>query len=412
MVPNPYIQYQTGSGYTYYCPNSSGGAVTVTVSNPTNPTGMDLAITEVHGVAALNPLYSSTFGQTWITGSTTTQTTSNLILPTGTYYLYSTLGDRTQTYPYQYGQSSPFIVHNNTYSSYSSQYIRQTADETVNAGTYSSTTTSSNGTGFLRSWVGLAAFSTVNFVGPQIVQSMVGGNACCGFILNKKFALPVQAGSHLLVFANWAGNLGCTTTSTAPTLSDSLGNTWTKIKGGTATDWFGLYLSGASGAGADTLALSCQASGSQGLSMLELSGVTAVDVANSNQLSSATSNTDGGITTSHAYDYVVSFGEAASATCAGDAQFPAPPTGTVTSWRNFSNSACTQFETFDLLEPNSGTSLSNTYTTPSSWVATAAIVALTPSSTPGGGSASPSVQIITKMENKDELWKAFWEGGQ
>jgi hypothetical protein len=41
---------------------------------------------------------------------------------------------------------------------------------------------------------------------------------------------------------------------------------------------------------------------------------------------------------------------------------------------------------------------------------TAAIIGFAPSG--GAGATQPSVQIISKLENKDELWKAFWGEGQ
>jgi len=405
-VPNAMIQYQTGSLTTFYCPNSAGGTVAVTLTTSPSTT-LDLAVDEVRGVATSNPLYSSTIGAIWATGSLTTVTTNNLVLPTGTYYLYSPLGDLTANLPNVYSQTANFQAHNQVvnYLVNVPYYLRQTSDEVVTASTVSNSVTATSN--MSRAYLGIAAFSTVPFTGSRPVQSMLAGWLASSFNLAKLFTLPITSGNHLAVYANFQTQ-GCDSGSGAPSIADTLSNTWTLAKGGTASDYYAVWVSGASTSGVDTVTVTCLSNSSSiAMSMLELAAVSGVDHANGANSASATSLADGGITTTHANELVVGFGGTA-VTSSCDANFPLG-TGSLTQWRNFTNSACTQLVTWDLLEGSTGT-YTNTYTTSPAQIMTAAIIGFAPSG--GAGATQPSVQIISKLENKDELWKAFWGEGQ
>jgi hypothetical protein len=394
-IPNSYIQYQTGSATTFYAPNNPGGTETVTVNLPAalGDTILDLDLTEVHGVALTNPLYSSALGTNWTTSSTNSTISSSLVLPAGaTYYLYSPLGDLVTPKPFSDVYTitpGSFAKHNGLFQQYQglilTDYLRMTTDEVVPSGTYNITYTSS-GT-ILRGWGGLAAFSTVPFTGSRIVQTMGAGNAGPGpTSISKTFVLPITAGNRLAIFGNF-NLIGCSATGGVPSIADTLGSVFNLIKGGTASDYYAVWVSNPTTSGTDVVTMSCTDAGTQTMSMLEITATNGVAQANGNN-NVGTTVSDGGITTIYSNELVEAFA-GTGGPC--DSAYP-QQSGNVTLYRNFTNSTCSFSEAYDFFAP-SPAAYSNTYTPlPSvSQPMSAAIIGFIPLSS--ASPVQPTVQV-------------------
>ena len=407
VAPITFVGNPPGGTSVYYGLNVGGGSGSQTITssaysgtcNLSSGQDYDIILTEVHGLASTSPVKNATYGGI---SSTTSVASGSLVLPTGTYYLYSTTGDvNTNTYT----ESSGFITYPLAFSPY---FLRRFSDKVVTAGTYSDTVSSSGS--MSSGWVGLVAFSPTAVTDARVVQVANGGGAGSQQGTDRQITVPVQAGNRILAFAQLQVH-GCTDITGVPVISDDITNSYTLLKGGTTTDNYGLWVATNATTGTRTVSITCTSvsNGMVSLNLKEIAGVSGSPIYNAAENSSSSSLADGGISTTVANSLVESFGGSSTgSSCSGNPPFPASSASGYFV-RNYSGSHCASTNGTEFLATSTG-SQTNTYTTGSNTQLTAAIIAFAPT---GAASATqPSVQIITKLENKDELWKAFWGEGQ
>ena len=280
-----------GGFLSFYCPNITASATTVTLTEYSAGTGnqtWDVMLSEVVGLANSSPITGATFN---FTDAVTTNTNS-LTIPAGTYYLYNVFGDAYS--PNTYTNTGTAVVSR---LAVGGNYLKQLNDTVVSSGTYTSTVTSSHVQS--QSYNLFIAFSTTNQTGANIAQVTNGGGFAGAAYTEKTFPLPVVAGHTLVAIGVWQS----AQTSTGPT--DTLGNTWVNICGGGAGHYYGAWEVASSAAGMDTVTLN-PSSITTSMKLFELSSITALDTSTCSQLT-GTSISPNQITTAQANELLISF---------------------------------------------------------------------------------------------------------
>jgi hypothetical protein len=367
-APVAFIGTPPGVFTTFYCANVHGGATTVSATLVGGgSTAIDVYLTEISGLAQSSPVAMGTFGNA--NGGSTN--TGSITVPSGTYYLYSIIGDSA-------GGSTYTGTSGFTQYAIAGSYFRASWGEVVSPSTtttYTNTVTSS-GT-FSSSVTNLIAFSVTNETGPRVIQTSNNGDPLGNTSVSDPYTGSITAGNLLVVFASWGGSAP----GTVPT--DTLSNTWTTVETGNS---FGLWTAIANASGSDTVYVNPSANAS--IQVMEIAGVTSIAQHASNSTTSGTSIATGNITTTNANDLILTFGASQGACNAVNI------TGWSSGWQFFNDtgSHCSTSMAFEQLVSSTGT-FSNTFTAASSTNLAAAILSM-PVAIPFTYSAQPVVNII------------------
>jgi hypothetical protein len=366
-APVSFIGDPPGVFTTFYCANVHGGATTVSATLVGGgSTGIDIYLTEISGLAKSSPVGPSTFTVAYGGNSEALAVT----VPSGTYYLYSAVGDATSGSTYT--GTSGFTQY-----AAGGSYFRAAWGQVVSPST---TTTYSNTIGtsgtFGNSVADLLAFSVTSVTGPRVIQTSNNGVSLGNTFVTDTYTGPVTAGNLLVVFGSWDG-------ATIPSFSDSLGNTWTELESGNS---FGLWTAVANSTGSDTVSLNPSANVS--IQLEEVAGVSGPAQHASNASTAAASLSTGSITTTNANDLVFAFGGSQGACNSIDF------TGWSSGWQFFNDtgSHCSQSVGLEQLMSSTGT-FAATFTVVSSTNLAAAILSM-PASIPFTYSSQPVVNVI------------------
>jgi hypothetical protein len=368
----------SGNVQVFTSPNVAGGSTTVTVAAGVSTT-FDLVLTEVSGMAKYSNV--TVMGGGWQQSSTTEGTFNSVTLPAGTYYLYSSAGDLTSGSTYT--ATAGFTAGTAT-----GQYIHKIFDQTVTIGSptsYSITVTSSasiNGAA-ISTWCPFLIFSSVPLPAttPRVVQYMVGGSFLGIGTTLAYLPVPVTVGNYLLAYGNWFG-------AGAGTISDSQGNVWTLLGGGTSADSVGLWVTKTTASNLDTVTLT--GGSSPAISVYEIGASSGLDVSNVAGLANFIGTTiTSTATTTVANDLVLELGGTQSA-CNTMGFTQTADTGF--AWSSFAPSHCANHGEYTGIGA-SVTAYSTTIANGSSGAMSAAVAAFKPGVAPIYGT-QPVINVV------------------
>jgi hypothetical protein len=294
IAPFAYYGAPPGGQIVWYCTALSAGT-TVTAAEYTPGHGnqqIDVEITEVRGIANSTPLvmmptWSSSNGITTVADSIT-------ITGAGNFYLYNVFGDQYGSSTYS-NSGTALIAHGIAVGN----YVKQLNDSVVTAGTYTQTVTSTSAQEYSINI--MVAFAANIQTGSQIVQISNGGGTAGSGETVRPMTIPVQTGNTLINISGWQSGAS---SFAGPT--DSLGNTWTLICGGTA-NYYGVWKATVAAGGSDIITTN-PSSVTTSTKLFEISGVTGVDASTCSQLT-GTSISPNQITTTNATDLLISFAQ-------------------------------------------------------------------------------------------------------
>jgi hypothetical protein len=275
---------------TFYATNVAAGATTISVTETGAPSvTYDLNATEVIGLGNASPFVAVRNVQP---NSTQNTQTDSITLGSGNYYLYSLIGDN-DTSQFFYTNSSGWVQRGYPIGSH---FLKQVWDESVTAGTYSSHVATSGS--FTNNLSTMLVFSAANnsITVPHRVQTMNGGTFAGANTPTATLVQNITSGHLLVVIGAWQSGTG--------TISDSLSNSWTLLRGG-GTNGFGVWYTTASSSGADTVTLTT--TDLAALQVIEIAGThPSIDTSNGATVTSTSAPT-GSITTAGANELIISF---------------------------------------------------------------------------------------------------------
>lgn len=367
-----------GSQVTYMIPSSVGGNnFSVSATAACGSQAYDIQTSITVGLASTRPVVNASFGE-----GSTTSTTASVTVPAGTQYLYLPFSDLSHTGPWTgtAGYIQKFLAN------YQAFAIQGLYDQTVTPSVlsnYSFTlTTPSASVGI---YLPMIAFSQTNQTGPYVAQVTNGGALVGEGGSSKAFTLPLTAGPHnrVSIFAQFGEPCG----GSGPGISDTLGLTYTAIRGGGPADVYALWDAPITASGAETVSVSCGTDNAS-LNMEEFHNVLGSPVSCGAQNLSATAISCSA-TALRAGDYVLLYlGQS------GNVDAPLPTQiGTSNTPRNISGAHTASTTSADLFTTGPG-SITSSGTVPLATRVSAAVVIYEPLFNP------LNVNIITKLDRK------------
>jgi len=383
FVSSPYsiIGLPPGISLVYYCPNVHGGSTTISLgSNGAGTLNWDMVATEVNGMANHSPIFFASYGFNQTSNS---MASDSLTLPAGTYYIYSHAGDLTSgsTYTGTAGFTQRAYTGNS--------YVRAVFDQTTTIGsptTFTNTITST-GTYGGSSTSMLLAFSTAPNITSRLLQIGGGGTLLGQSTATAYMPSSVTNGNALLAFCNFNAQV-------AAGITDTIGNTWTLVDGGTSSDTFATYVTFLTSSGSDVV--QCNAASSPSLQVLELAGVSAIDkhAAAGQGGTTNTSVTTASVTTTSTNEILAFFAGSQTGCNTQGIGWVA----TNFTWVGEMGAHCSQSVSLQQFSASTGSFSVTANTSPSAgWIA-ASLVTFKPALS-GGGGTQPVINIIT-LNNK------------
>lgn len=361
FVAAPAVQRGAFGHVIFYVPAVGGGETSVTVNPYTGGSSQVIEIyaAEVTGVVGTSPVYNGTRSQV-LSGSIGTLPTSPFSTPVNNYFLFSSIGDLNAN-PY-----TGTAGYNSVWTNTGAQYIRQTWEEVASSGGTQQNSPALSGTANQASAFLLAfAMSSPN-LGTRVIQVANNGGSSGTTQTTPQTFAPVSIGNEVILYATWAG------AASTPILTESLGNTFSVLCGGTSSDFYGLWIAPVTNAGIESVVVNPTSQTSAYIQ--EVAGIDHVDASTCAANSSASSIAAASVTTSNAGDYVEGFAGTSGACGPPALSDPAPPW----VYRDGSSGHCANTNEVDQLPGVTG-AYGVTWTTGSNSQLSSAMLALYPS---------------------------------